>query len=301
QASRFRQQKLPAWKPLPTASAVLPIVFIVGVACIGIGVALFLASNGVQETFFTYSKHCENQGQHCVYNFTAESDYNGDVYFYYYLQHFHQNARQYVTSRNDEQYLGDLQKTKGCAPFDKVGDATIVPCGAIANSMFNDTFSLTWNGVLVPLSTEGLLWDAGKFANPPDNGGDFCSRFDGTVKPPSWDRPVCEIPDGLDNVDLNVWMRAAALPNFRKPWRKLDRTNNSAFANGLPAGEYIVHITNQYPVSQFGGEKGFVVSTTGWAGGKNSFLGIAYLVVGGASIVVGLVIAGVHARVGKSS
>ena len=43
-ASRLRQQKLPAWQPILTASTVIPSVMAVGVIFIPIGIALFLAS-----------------------------------------------------------------------------------------------------------------------------------------------------------------------------------------------------------------------------------------------------------------
>ncbi|GMS94065.1 hypothetical protein PENTCL1PPCAC_16240, partial [Pristionchus entomophagus] len=299
--SRFYQQKLPAWKPLYGATTVLPIVFTIGIACIGIGVALVLASSGVQEHFFKYDKLCADQGPNCLIHFTIDSAFSGDVFFYYYLQNYHQNTRQYIKSRNDEQLLGNLQKTSGCDPYDREGDLPIVPCGAIANSIFNDTYEITWSGNPVPLTTDGILWDVGRFANPSgDDGGDLCSRFKDTAKPPAWPRHVCEIENGLENVDLNVWMRTAALPNFRKPWRKLNRSSDPAFADGLPAGEYQVTITNQYEVAKFDGDKGFVISTTSWAGGKNNFLGVAYLVVGGVIVLIGIILIGMHARFGHS-
>uniref|UniRef100_A0A915PYL2 Photosystem II reaction center protein J n=1 Tax=Setaria digitata TaxID=48799 RepID=A0A915PYL2_9BILA len=44
--TRLRQQKLPAWQPILTASTVIPTVFGIGVVFLPIGVALFLASQG---------------------------------------------------------------------------------------------------------------------------------------------------------------------------------------------------------------------------------------------------------------
>ena len=48
-------------------------------------------------------------------------------------------------------------------------------------------------------------------------------------------------------------MRPAALPDFRKPWGKIDKT--------LKKGEYILTIENNYPVKSFKGEKYFILST----------------------------------------
>jgi hypothetical protein len=69
-----------------------------------------------------------------------------------------------------------------------------------------------------------------------------------------------------------VWMRGAALPNFRKLWGKI--------SEGMEPGNYILSIENEFVVSTFGGTKSFFLSTNNSLGGKNTFLAIAYIVAG---------------------
>uniref|UniRef100_A0A0K0D0Q1 Transmembrane protein 30A n=1 Tax=Angiostrongylus cantonensis TaxID=6313 RepID=A0A0K0D0Q1_ANGCA len=155
---KILKNKPKAWQPILTASTVIPTVIGVGIVFIPIGVALFLASEGG----------------------------TGDVYIYYYLENYFQNHRRYVKSRNDKQYLGNLMEVSDCEPYAyNENNIPIAPCGAIANSMFNDTYELYYiknsAKIRVPVTTDGVLWEVDKerkFKNPPiPPGGDLCDAF----------------------------------------------------------------------------------------------------------------------------
>lgn len=47
----------------------------------------------------------------------------------------------------------------------------------------------------------------------------------------------------------------------------------------------------EFKVSDFNGKKSLIISTTSWIGGKNSFLGIAYIVVGAICLILGILFA----------
>ncbi|KAL8363065.1 hypothetical protein RB601_009047 [Gaeumannomyces tritici] len=242
----------------------------------------------------------------CHLQFDIPETMGASVLMYYTLTNFYQNHRRYVNSFNDKQLKGqkaDLAAIKGstCAPLDVIGDKPIYPCGLIANSMFNDTIG---EPVLlqVPHSTESnrtfFMTDNSEIAWPSDSDlyGNFPAdmKFDEVVPPPNW---KLRYPNGYTDSrrppDLKtwqafqVWMRTAGLPNFSKLYRRND-------TEALIAGTYSVAIDHYWPADKFAGTKSLLLTTKTVIGGKNPFLGIAYIVVGGICIILGVIFTASH-------
>ena len=269
--SAFKQQKLPAWQPILTASTVLPTFFFIGIAFVPIGIGLLFSSNSVQEKIidYTYCKNDKNQscadlilnGSPCICSieFNLEQEIKGEVFIYYGLTNYYQNHRRYVKSRDDKQLLGNTKDalSSDCEPFAYSDGKKIAPCGAIANSLFNDTFSMEhfvtqeiqkWRAIRF-LKT-GIAWATDKsvkFRNPPGelNGDD---AFRDTIPPPNWKKPVWLLSadsnnNGYLNEDLIVWMRTAALSTFRKLYARIDHSSDLLYYHSLPQGSYKITIT----------------------------------------------------------
>ncbi|KAJ8682069.1 hypothetical protein QAD02_017861 [Eretmocerus hayati] len=325
--SAFKQQRLPAWQPILTAGTVLPTFFIIGIAFIPVGIALLYFSEDVKEIIYDYTDCRSNTSQQkcsevialdrfadctCEEMFTLDRDFNGRVYMYYGLTNFYQNHRRYVKSRDDNQLLGQLSPvvSTDCEPFahDDETNLPIAPCGAIANSLFSDQLSLYSHvhNREVPLLNTGIAWPTDKsikFKNPE---GDLETAFKGFAKPKNWTKHVYELDkanpsnNGFQNEDLIVWMRTAALPSFRKLYRRIDH-ESSGFGDGLQAGNYTLRIKYSYQVSSFEGKKRMILSTTSLLGGKNPFLGYAYIVVGCICLILGIALLIIHVKCSKST
>lgn len=316
----FTQQRLPAWQPILSAGIVIPGFVVIGLAFIGIGVALFVTSRSIQVLELDYTgveqnspcfkcSNPDNKNCVCTLAFSIDTLFKGPVFFYYGLSNYFQNYRKYSVSKDDNQLYGDIDNFKSpddtCEPYQHDrNNKPIVPCGSIANSMFNDTFKLyqivSGKKKLVPFDGKGIAWWTDyniKYRNPSIT--PLKNAFNGTVKPLFWPRPAYELDpsdpanNGFINQDFLVWMRTAALPDFRKLYRRITEGD---YTQGLPAGNYSLEIAYNYPVVSFDGRKKVVFSNVSWMGGKNEFLGIAYLVIGSLCIVMSIVMLIVYAK-----
>jgi len=130
---------------------------------------------------------------------------------------------------------------------------------------------------------DGIAWDTDvedKFAS------DYVLRSDESNIGPRQNQTGLNMPN-LGDEDFIVWMRAAALPNFRKLHRVIPEL--ALQQTTLEAGSLVtVKIASWFPTKEFGGEKWIVLAKTEWCGGANHALAWTYIVV--ASVAIGLTV-----------
>ncbi|CBX90505.1 hypothetical protein IAQ61_002005 [Plenodomus lingam] len=240
----------------------------------------------------------------CILSINIPTDIKPPVLLYYRLTNFYQNHRRYVKSIDTEQLKGHARSVADirdgdCGPLDIAPNGKpYYPCGLIANSMFNDTFgnftaanaqgggdeiqfyNMTVRGT--SWSHEGDLYGKSSY-NPED-----------VVPPPFWQDQYVDgsyanatLPDLHTWEEFQVWMRTAGLPTFSKLAQRND-------THVMKAGTYRLNIYDRYPVDKYSGTKSILISTRTVMGGRNPFLGIAYVVVGGLCILLGAVFLATH-------
>ncbi|RCV12950.1 hypothetical protein SETIT_2G308100v2 [Setaria italica] len=298
QYNQFTRQELPACKPVLTLPVTIAMIAPVGIIFILIGLGCIATSNKVVELANRYETACvpENmrnnpvayiqnpsEDKSCTRVLKVPRDMKKPIYIYYQLDRFYQNHRRYARSRSIRQ-LSDPKMASAdsrlCKPEATADGGPIVPCGLVAWSLFNDTYSFARGNETLEVDKRGISWRSdrnrlfGKHVYPRNfqSGGLIGG---GTLDPRT---PLSE------QEDLMVWMRTAAMPKFRKLYGRIEVD--------LRAGDLIqVTVMNNYNTYSFGGRKAVVLSTAGVLGGKSTFLGRAYLAGGAACLGLALVLA----------
>lgn len=257
-------------------------------------------------TTHTYRNYTTTEpSPQCSIQLTIPHDLDPPVFLYYRLTNFYQNHRRYVKSLDTSQLKGDALprstiENSNCDPL-RISDGgkPYYPCGLIANSLFNDSFAkplllnLEDNAQMnqtYNMTNRGIAWDSDKALY-----GKTKYKPNDIAVPPNW---VKQYPGGnysdehpppnLEEFEeLQVWMRTAGLPAFSKLAMRNDKEK-------MACGTYRLDITDNFNVTIYGGTKSILISTKTVMGGKNPFLGIAYIVVGGICIILGALFTVTH-------
>lgn len=236
----------------------------------------------------------------CQIRFPVPEDIKKTVYINYILDKFAANHRRYVLSFSENQLVGKdasystIHDTAGinCKPLARHSNGKLYyPCGLIANAMFNDTFPMELinvndNSNNYSLTNKGINWhtDRNRFKKTHYN-------YTQIAPPPYWEK---QFPNGYNETNVpNIqeweefqnWMRP---PAFHKSAKLIRRNQNDT----LKAGEYQINIGLHWPVTEFNGKKGIYITHGSSIGGKNTFLGIVYLIGGCICVAMALVLFG---------
>ncbi|XP_027199723.2 LOW QUALITY PROTEIN: cell cycle control protein 50A-like [Dermatophagoides pteronyssinus] len=276
--SRWKQQRLPAWQPILKPTSVLISFILFGLFCIVIGVVMFISNQKIQEIIIDYTdchrinpitninqcEYCRDRWKfkwencECLLNFTITESIDGPLFLYYSLNGFYQNHRRYVASIDRRQLMGEKRSLEqirsDCYPYSDIDGKIIAPCGAIANSMFSDTFQLRRivqnnhddQPEKIHIWEKDISWPTDRqnlYQNPSDD------NFQSYAKPINWSQNLYddtilnkknEAGFGYINEHFMVWMRPAAFPIFRKLWGRIDcrSLNNNNNIDQLPKGSY---------------------------------------------------------------
>lgn len=209
---------LKAWQPVPSLTKTIVMFFVLSCIFLGIGVPMIILSTNIQEYSVRYDDRCViNSSGACVVSLAIQRDMAGPIFVYYQLRNYYQNHRLYSKSISYNQLKGKVitesDAQTDCEPIVYNSDLYVTtaidgtplnpksianPCGIVAYTIFNDSYSLN-NGVVI--NDTGIAW-------PSD-----LQKFKITNASQMW-------YDITQERFMN-WMRIASMPNFRKLWGRI--------------------------------------------------------------------------------
>ncbi len=126
--SKFKQQTLPAWRPIPSFRSTMITFTVFGIIFLGLGILLYVMSDQIREEVIpNYDNElCKDfLYKECVVSLPIKEKIVAPVYVYYQLDNFYQNHRRYVKSRSFAQLQGTYlttDKLTDCDPIIKNRD-----------------------------------------------------------------------------------------------------------------------------------------------------------------------------------
>merc|ERR1711962_953178 len=276
---RYKQQLGTPYRPDLSPANLWPYYGIGAVIFIVMGIAIVALQAQLIEIRVPYT-HCRLQRQ-CEISFSVEQEMKGPILIYYHLINFHQNHRSYVDSRDDGQLAGGSILGRKCPQYNNTNKPTL-PCGAVANTVFNDTIikiTRKKHYQEVPLSKENITFPREKHAYTINT--DETDLWNKVKKPESWSEEKWNDFKTKDigyEEDLKVWMRTSALQNFRKLWRRVNHSKGEVFNAGLPENSnYTIIIENNFAHAA---GKSVIIAQQSFFGAKSYKQGVICLCVG---------------------
>ena len=272
-----------------------------------------------------------NANRICTLSFTAPRDMEPPILVYYQLTNFHQNHRSYAFSRNDFQLTGGAFEdapVDECKPLSKLGNQTLNPCGLIANTFFNDQFTLLpgstdENGDEYIMREDGISWQSDReyrFAQPNDFQMELCptdmcnstccEQFEFSCSEPAISKKdgncyAYHYPDEETTRYLyETYPQISPLDGVTDEhfivWMRVATRPNFRKLYGyieqkIPEGTTLEFQVNaNYVVESFRGSKALILTTNNIFGGKNDVVGITFYAIGFCCLATGLFFAAKH-------
>ena len=274
--SKFKQQKLSGWRPLPTISCITIIFISFAVFFIVFGIIILVFISQLKEFIFRYDEYCQKHykdSAYCQVPISIPYKMKKPILIYYQIDGISQNHRFYMDNKSDKQLKGeevnqdDLEKNHECESAltnEQVrayenfkgevmnrDDEIAIPCGFIARSYLRDVF-YDWkiNGNSFEPNVTDIVYksDVDYYKNSGNEGIQWINM--------------------TDEHFIN-WMRISPFSSPRKFYGKIESDDIE--------GPLTLNIQIN---NHFSKKKYIILSTRNVFGGKSYFLGIMYIIFG---------------------
>jgi hypothetical protein len=282
--SKFRQQKFPGWRPLPTISCITIIFIVFGILCIIIGILILIFTGMIKE--YKYHYKCSTE---CSLSPIIPEEMKSPIMIYYQIDDFRENHRFYMDNKNDKQLKGE-----------EVSKSDLEKSGECENSLYIEDFREYGISIPSSLSDNDIAFPCGLKAKSyfQDEITEF-KIFEKEVEITTEDIAYKKDIDTFSKIEFNpnkhwtdmakeqfmIWMRVSPFENPRKLWAKIKNTDIKK--------DSTISIKIK-PNSLYTFDKYIILSTRNVFGGKSLFLGICYIVFGGVCLLSAVIFINVY-------